>query len=206
MIVWGWDVSQLVLGEERYYPVRDVRVDPGEGRGDRPDLVDLHPARDVDRGDLEGEAPLDHLRGQSQHAFVRRPGEPAVDAVVVGLDVEPEGVHPGLPEQVEVPRRQAVAVRLEEDPEAHLQILDQLCGLHVELRLACQVAAREGDYVPGGAPRQVVEQRHLVEPQPTGAVLGPLTGQDARAAAAAELVGVPARRALPGLLVHVLAV
>ncbi len=37
-------------------------------------------------------------------------------------------------------------------------------------------------------------------------MLGPLAGEDAGAAAAAELVGVPARRALPGLLVHVLPV
>ncbi len=124
--------------------------------------------------------------------------EPFVFLVIVGLNVQPEGIHAGSMEAVKVLRCEAVPIGFYQDPKVGLSF-DETRAFLVKFGTAGKVSACECDNVPRRTETLGAAQDGLcIENTRTGAC--PPSVCDAAPAASAGLLGMPGSRSLPWLL------
>ena len=124
--------------------------------------------------------------------------QPLMFLGIVGLDVQPEGIHTGSLETIKVLRSEAVSIGFNQDPEVGLGF-DEKRAVLVKFRTASKVAACECDYVPGWAETLGADQDGLwFEETRTSA--WPSSARDAAPATSASLLCMPGGRPFPWLL------
>ena len=124
--------------------------------------------------------------------------QPEVFFRIVGLDVQPEGVHTGCPEAIKVLRCEAVPVGFNQDPKAGLSF-NETRAFFVKFWTAGKIPACEGDNVPCRTETLGTEEDILwIEDPRTGA--GSSSARNAAPAASAGLLCMPGGRLFPWLL------
>jgi hypothetical protein len=117
---------------------------------------------------------------------------------IVGLNVQPEGIHTGSLETIKVLRCEAVSIGFNQDPEVGLGF-DKMRAFLVKFGTAGKVAACERDYVPGWAETLGADQDGLCF-EDTGTSAWPPSARDAAPATSASLLRMPSGRPVPWLL------
>jgi len=86
----------LIFGEKSQDGKRDFGIDIKQQLSDLFQLRRLHEVWDVERKDLQNKTPFYDLFRKLKDVSVKTTRQPLVVRSVVSLDVEPEGVNPGL--------------------------------------------------------------------------------------------------------------
>jgi hypothetical protein len=149
--LWALVSFHLVLGEKSQNRERDFWVNIEKVLSNLVQLGCFHQVGYIERKDFKNKTPFEDLLRKFEKVSVETACQPLMVRLIVGLDIEPEGIDACFPQCIEVLRSESVTIGLNQYPEIRLS-LNETGAFNIEFWTAGKVSPSESNNITSGSP------------------------------------------------------